>query len=464
MVDHDARVRLLNQAAASVESDYVIYWAQANRRLDSNHAFSFAAHLANEQALPLLVYEALTCSHPWANDRFHTFILEGVPENAKRAAQLGAGYVFYHRARRSGANDVLYKLARKAYAVVTDDFPSYIPAVFNPGVASHIEVPYYVVDASCIIPMAAIGKQQYAAYALRPKIQKLLPQFLAPVPSVKLVKRWSGDISAFHTEVTPETVQELVAQSDIDHTVPPAEIFRGGRSEAKKRLKQFLEHNLARYARHSREPSSKATSQLSPYLHFGCISSLEIALAVREYAAEHKVIAEEFLEQLIVRRELAFNFARYGPYPQKISSLPDWAQATLRKHAKDRRDPLYTREQFDSASTHDELWNACQQELLRDGVIHGYYRMYWGKKIIEWSPTPQDALDTMIYLNDRYALDGRDPNTYTNILWCLGLHDRPWTERAIFGMVRYMSLDGMKRKTDVDAYLRENGTGQSRLF
>ncbi len=464
MVDHDGRVRLLNHAGAPADPAYVIYWAQANRRLDSNHAFSFAARLANQKSLPLLVYEALTCSHPWANDRFHTFILEGIAENSKRAAQLGAGYIFYYRAKMSDANDVLYKLARKAHAVVTDDFPIYLPVTFNSRVADRIAVPYYVVDASCIVPMATIGKQQYAAYTIRPKIQKLLPEFLQPVPAVKLTKRWTGEISRFHTEVMPEKIPELVRQSDIDHTVPPSTEFRGGRSEAKKRLKQFLDHNLVRYARRNREPSAKATSQLSPYLHFGSISSVEIALAVHDYAEEHKLIAAEFLEQLIVRRELAFNFARYGPPPEKISSLPDWAQATLSRHANDRRDPLYTREPFDSASTHDELWNACQRELLRDGIIHGYYRMYWGKKIIEWSPTAQDALDTMIYLNDRYALDGRDPNTYTNILWCLGLHDRPWTERPIFGMVRYMSLDGMKRKTDVDAYLRENGSGQSRLF
>jgi deoxyribodipyrimidine photo-lyase len=457
MPDNDRRVALLNRKAAPPGAAYVLYWAQANRRLDSNHTLAFAARLANQQSLPLLVYEALTCSHPWANDRFHTFILEGVPENAKRATQLGAGYIFYHRAKKSDPNDVLYALARKAHAVVTDDFPSYLPAAFNARVAGRIGVPYYIVDASCVVPMAAIEKQQYAAYTLRPRIQKLLPQFLTRVPAVKLAKRWTGEASRFHTEVTAERIPDLINRSEIDHTVPPSKEFRGCRSEGKKRLKHFLEANLVRYARLNREPSAKATSQLSPYLHFGHISSTEIALAVRDYAAEHKLIAEEFLEQLIVRRELAFNFARYGPPADRISSLPDWAQATLQKHTRDPRDPVYTREQFDNASTHDQLWNACQHELLRDGVIHGYYRMYWGKKIIEWSPTPQDALDTMIYLNDRYALDGRDPNTYTNILWCFGLHDRPWTERPIFGMVRYMSLDGMKRKTDVELYLRKNG-------
>jgi deoxyribodipyrimidine photo-lyase len=462
--EKDPRVRILNEAEPPADAAYVLYWALVNRRLDSNHALAFAAGIANEQGLRLLIYEGLTCAHPWANDRFHTFILEGVGENAKRAVRLGAGYVFYHRAKMSDSNDVIYRLAKKAHCVVSDDFPSYIPAVFNARVADRIGVPYYAVEASCIVPMALIGKQQYAAYSLRPKIHKLLPEFLVAVPPVKLAKRWTGGTLPFHTVVTPDIIPELVRLSDIDHTVPPSQEFRGGRGEANKRLKQFLEQNLVRYARLNREPSAKATSQLSPYLHFGYISSLEIALAVREYAQQHDLIAEEFLEQLIVRRELAFNFARYGPSHDRVSSLPDWVQATLNKHTKDRRDPVYTRKQFDHAATHDQLWNACQQELLRDGIIHGYYRMYWGKKIFEWSPTPQDALDTMICLNDRYALDGRDPNTYTNILWCLGLHDRPWTERPIFGMVRYMSLDGMKRKTNVDTYLGENSTGQDRLF
>jgi len=452
----DPRVRLLNQAVPPIHAEYVLYWAQANRRIDFNPALDFAVRLANQSKLPLLVYEALTCSHEWANDRFHTFILEGVPENARRAERIRAGYVFYHRARMSDPDDVLYVLANKALAVVTDDFPAYLPSIFNPRAASRIEVPYYVVDASCIVPMALIGKQQYAAYALRPKIRKALPEFLVPPLPVKLARPWTGATPSFHTVVTAEKIPNMVAASDIDHTVLPCKAFRGGRKEALKRLKKFLDHNLIRYARLNREPSAKATSQLSPYLHFGHVSSLEVALAVRESAEEHQLIADEFLEQLIVRRELAFNFARFGPAPEKLSALPDWVQATLKKHAADPRDPIYARERFDRAATHDELWNACQRELLRDGIIHGYYRMYWGKKIVEWSRTPQEALDTMIYLNDRYALDGRDPNTYTNILWCLGLHDRPWGERRIFGMVRYMSLDGMKRKTDVEAYLRTN--------
>jgi deoxyribodipyrimidine photo-lyase len=263
-----------------------------------------------------------------------------------------------------------------------------------------------------------------------------------------------------HTDVSASNIPELVSSCEIDHSIAPSTEIHGGRDEAECRLRHFLDHNLRRYAKLSREPSARATSGLSPYLHFGHISSLEVALAVREYAAAHKLIADEFLEELIVRRELAFNFARFSPALDSLDALPDWARATLAKHARDPRDPVYARGQFECAATHDALWNATQTELLTRGVIDGYYRMYWGKKIMEWSASHEDALATMIYLHDRYALDGRDPNTYTNILWCFGLHDRPWSERPIFGMTRYMTLDGMRRKTDVDAYIREVTQGR----
>ena len=232
-------------------------------------------------------------------------------------------------------------------------------------------------------------------------------------------------------------------------------LFRGGRKEAERYLDRFLSDRLRRYAAEKNEPSAHATSDLSPYLHAGYISALEVALAVREHAREHKIMADEFLEELLVRRELTFNFVRYAKRVDSLDELPDWARATLDKHRNDPRDPVYTREQFETAATCDDLWNATQKELLLRGKIHGYYRMYWGKKIVEWSATPEEALATMIHLHDRYALDGQDPNTYANILWCLGLHDRPWGERPVFGTIRWMSRAGMDRKTDVQAYLRE---------
>jgi len=303
--------------------------------------------------------------------------------------------------------------------------------------------------------MSTFGKREYAAYTIRPKIHKVLARHMRLPEAVRVKRKWSGPVPAFHTEVEASGIAGLVASCDIDHSVKPAIGLPGGRVAAEKRLSQFLEDRLRRYARERNEPSKHANSELSPYLHFGQISSLEIAVAAREHAAEHKLIADEFLEELIVRRELAFNFTKFTDDYESLDALPSWARETLRQHDGDRRDPAFTREQMERAETYDDLWNATQKELLLRGRIHGYYRMYWGKKIIEWSSSHADALATMIYLHDRYALDGRDPNTYTNVLWCFGLHDRPWFERPIFGQIRYMTLDGMKRKTNTAAYVRE---------
>ncbi len=449
------RVRSLNDAAVRRDGKYVLYWSQMNRRVESNHALGHAIELANALGLPVLFYEALGCTYPYANDRIHTFMLEAAPETQKRARATGLGYVFHLRKRRSDSNDGLYRLAAHAAALVTDDYPAFVAPVHNASVPAKIGIPYLAVDSSCIVPMNLLEKREYAAYTIRPKIKKLLPRFLHRYETPPVKVRWKGEIAIPHTEV--DDVAALVAGCEIDHTVKPSTVFHGGRQVVEKSLRYFVEHNLKRYAAGRNEPSRHATSDMSPYLHFGQIASLEVAMAVKEYAEEHKLIADEYLEELIVRRELAFNFARFSENPESLANLPDWAQKTLAAHAGDKREPVYSREEFERARTHDPLWNATQKEMLLRGKIHGYYRMYWGKKIIEWSPTCEEALATMIYLHDRYALDGRDPATYTNILWCFGLHDRPWTERPVFGMIRWMSGDGMRRKTDVDAYIREIG-------
>jgi deoxyribodipyrimidine photo-lyase len=456
------RVRTLNTATARESGDYVLYWCQANRRVESNHALAHAANIANEHGLPLLVYEGLTCSYPAANERLHTFILEGVPGMARDLKRIGAGYFFYLRARENDANDVLYRLAARARCVVTDDYPVFIPALHNGRVPAKIGVACAAVDSSCIVPMSRHEKRAYGAYTMRPKIRRELPVYLRPLAAVRLKRRWRADsipkeLRAIGSTVTGSGIAGLIGNCEIDRTVGPSISFTGGHEAARRHLEVFLERKLCRYAKESNQPARHATSDLSPYLHFGHISPLEVALAVREYADENKVIAGEFLEQLIVRRELAFNFARFTSNVETLDALPDWCRRTMAKHARDPRPVLYTPKQMEQAETHDTLWNAAQKELLFRGKIHGYYRMYWGKKIIEWSPTYERALRVMIHLHDVYALDGRDPNTYTNILWCFGLHDRPWGERAVFGQLRYMSLEGMRRKTDTAAYIAEIG-------
>jgi deoxyribodipyrimidine photo-lyase len=447
------RVRLLNDAPVRPQASYVLYWAQMNRRTIANHALAHAITLANDLKLPVLYYEGLTCTYPYANDRLHTFVLEGVGDTASRLSKLGIGYLFYLRRRRSDPDNVLYRLAANAALVVTDDYPTFIAAAHNASVPAKLDVPFHAVDSSCIVPMASFDRREYAAYTIRPKIHRALPRYLVPLEMPKPRRAWDAPIPEFHTPI--DDVPAAVASCEIDHSVPPSISHRGGMKRAEKRLAHFLKNNLRRYAKERNEPAAHATSNLSAYLHFGQISSLHVALAAKEYAKEHKLIADEFLEELIVRRELAFNHAFHSPDPGSLTTLPAWARETLDRHAKDSRPALYTREQLERGETYDSLWNATQKELVLRGSIHGYYRMYWGKKILEWTRTPQDAVDLMVYLHDRFSLDGRDPNTYTNILWCLGLHDRPWNERPVFGMVRYMSLDGMKRKTHVDQYLKE---------
>lgn len=462
-------MRNLNDRPANTQGGYVVYWVQANRRAQSNQALAWAVRLANLHKVPLLVYEGLTCAYPEANDRLHTFILEGVPEFASDLKQAGTGYLFYLRRTPAEANDLVYRLAAKAVCLVTDDFPAFNVLEHNRRVPPRLTVPCYAVDASCVVPMNIHEKRAWAAYTIRPKITRELPRWLVPVAPERPTIAWNDALlpegaASLRTSVTKQNVPALVASCAINHSIPVSQSFRGGRAEALARLDIFLETRLSRYAKESNQPSKRATSELSPYLHFGHISALEIALAVRSYAAEHKLIADEFLEELIVRRELAFNFSRYVPNAETLDILPDWCRKTIAKHANDPRPVTYTPEQFERAETHDPLWNATQKEMLLEGRIQGYYRMYWGKKIMEWSPSLEEAARTMFRIHSIYALDGRDPNTACNIFWCFGLHDRPWTERLIFGQLRYMSYDGMKRKTDTAAYIRQFNSDQASLL
>jgi deoxyribodipyrimidine photo-lyase len=450
-----ARIAKLNTAPDRPDAQYVLYWAQMNRRVDANHGLLYAAELANRFELPVLFYEGLTCSYPHANDRLHTFILGSVPETVRRLQQAGIGYVFYLRRNERQPNDVLYQLAKQAAAVVTDDYPTFIASGHNARVPQKLSVAYYAVDSSCVVPMSQIATRQYGAYTIRPRIHKLLPKYFKAPDELKVKIRFRGDVPKFHTPVSAKEIPALVASCAIDHSVQPSLAFEGGRVAAERLLDFFLTNNLRRYASCRHAPSKHATSHMSPYLHFGQISSLEVALAVRDYAQRHKLIANEFLEELIVRRELAFNYARFVENPGSLANLPDWCRKTMKEHARDKRAPRYSAKQLMDAETYDELWNATQKEMLLRGKIHGYYRMYWGKKIIEWTAGYQQAADLMIEIHEKFALDGRDPNTYTNILWCFGLHDRAWGERPIFGKLRYMSLEGLQKKTDTKAYIEE---------
>ena len=441
----EERVRALNDRPVRQGGRYVLYWCRWNRRVEWNHALLYAAELANRMNLPLVYFERLSCAYPTACDRFHTFVLDGVAEFESGLNKLGVGYIFQLPRTKTRTDAAMREVLAGAATVVTDDCLRATPK---------LDVQLLAVDASCIVPMNRIPERSYAAYSIRPKIHRMLPEYLWPVPPVKVRRPSTESFAHLHTHVNAANLAELVASCDLDHSIRPSTAYRGGRKAARRLLRRFLDNRLRRYAKEKNEPSAHATSELSPYLHYGHISSLEIALAVREHAREHKLIADEFLEELIVRRELAFNFRRYAEGYDTLDALPEWARKSIAAHRKDAR-AGYTRAQFEGAATHDDLWNATQKELRLRGKIHGYYRMYWGKKIVEWAASAEEALATMLYLHDRYALDGDDPNTYTNVLWCLGLHDRPWPERPVFGTIRSMVRSGMERKSNVGAYIRE---------
>ncbi len=318
---------------------------------------------------------------------------------------------------------------------------------------SHKSPPDPALRGEGIIPLREFSKPEYAARTIRPKIHRLLPLYLKPVETPRLKKDSTGlRLESEDFQFDHETFEKVVFSCPINQKIKPSPLFPGGYQAGRRLLAEFLSGKLDEYVTRKNRPECEGTSNLSPYLHFGVLSAHEVALAVQASGGNPSSV-EAFLEELIVRRELSFNFCRFSSNYESLDCLPRWVQATLSQHASDHHNYAYSLTQFERAQTHDNLWNGCQRELTGTGKIHGYLRMYWGKKIIEWSRTSSEALETMIYLNNQYALDGRDPNSWVGILWCFGLHDRPFGERPIFGKIRYMSAESLNRKIDVPGYL-----------
>jgi deoxyribodipyrimidine photo-lyase len=449
----EKRIACLKSAPVRKQGEYVLYWIQSTKRAENNFALSYAIEQANDLKLPLLVYEQVSCSYPYACDRLQQFILENARELGPRLQARGARYFFNLEKDRRQRLRRLPEFAASAALLVTDEFPAFLPPRQTRWLTARVEVPVFAVDSCGIIPLAEMDRQEYAARTIRPKIQRRLPEHLKPVPTPRLQIDSTGlPLPPGNFDFCGRPLAETVASCPIDHQVSPSKFFPGGYRAARTLLANFLRHKLADYAVRKNRPEWEGTSNLSPYLHFGVISPQEVALSVQALGGGSPSV-EVFLEELIVRRELSFNYCKFNPGYEALEGLPRWAQATLTRHAMDRRSHLYSLEQFETAQTHDPLWNACQTELLTSGKIHGYLRMYWGKKILDWCRTPAEALEIMIYLNNQYALDGRDPNSWVGILWCLGLHDRPFGERAVFGQIRYMSGESLTRKIDVPGYI-----------
>jgi deoxyribodipyrimidine photo-lyase len=453
-MDLSNRLTQLNDCPGNRKARYVLYWMQMFKRTSHNHALNFAIEMANDRRLPLVVYEGLKYYYPWANDRLHTFILEGVPEKTEEFARLGIRYIFYLQRKASDSKNTLTRLAKNAALLVTDDFPCFIIPEHNRCIAASVNIPVFAVDSNGMIPLSAFHKEEYAARTIRPKIRKLLPQYLAPIATPRLkCKAPTLATDCPETAVIVENIPRLVSQCDIDHTVKPSPLYQGGTMVARKRLNDFVRAILPRYNETRNEPSVDGTSRLSAYLHFGFISIQEIAAAVNQSKAPEEAKAA-YLEEAIVRRELSFNFTRFNAKYDSLAALPTWALKTMREHSGDARQEIYAPEQIEAGQTGDELWNAAQRELIHTGEMHNYVRMLWGKRVIEWQPSYEGAFALLEHLNNKYALDGRDPNSYAGILWCFGKHDRAWgPERPIFGKLRYMTSRSMSRKFDAKAYI-----------
>ena len=430
---------------------YVLYWMQQSQRAVFNPALEVALAAANRLKLPLLVGFGLHDALPRAKARHYAFMLEGLAETARELRERGIGFVI----RRGSPDAVILRLARDAALIVCDRGYLRAQQEWRRRVAAGAGRRVLMVEGDVVVPARlASAKQEIGARTLRPKLARLQAEFLVPLRRQRpLVPARRLNV---HSDIRLDSVPAVLERLHIDHSVAPVAAFRGGHSHARRRLREFVTQRLGRYRAARALPGESQISTLSPYLHFGQISPVEIALAVR--AAEVPPAARDsFLEELIVRRELAVNYIATTVHYDRFESLPAWAQRSLNLHAKDAREHLYGYEQLAAAATHDPYWNAAMREMRQTGFMHNYLRMYWGKKVLEWSPTPQEAHATLLGLNNTFFLDGRDASSYANVGWVFGLHDRPWPERPIFGNVRYMNAAGLKRKTDIDVYLRTWG-------
>lgn len=487
------RIRAVNDRPANPDGDYVLYWMIAHRRLTHNFALQRAVEHAREHGKPLVILEALRSGYRWASDRLHRFVIDGMADHARALENSPVLHYPYVEPDRGAGKGLLAALAARACIVVTDEFPCFMLPRMVAAAARQVEVRLETVDANGILPLRAAESRVFpTAYAFRRFLQQNLRQHLDAFPKIDPLARLDlprlSTLPAAITGRWPRAAVRLLAGAPgtldslpIDHTVAPG-AARGGHEAAKRLLQAFLERKLDRYGDRN-QPQEDVTSGLSPYLHFGHIGAHEVVAAVlkRETWTADALAkkadgsragwwgvseaAEEFLDQVVTWRELGYNmsFHRPGDY-DRYESLPAWARESLEKHATDERTHVYSLAEFEAAKTHDPLWNAAQNQLRAEGTIHNYLRMLWAKKILEWSASPRDALDVMIELNNRYGLDGRNPNSYSGIFWCLGRYDRPWgPERPVYGVIRYMSSENTARKVRVKDYVARY-TAQGDLF
>ncbi|NWF89792.1 MAG: deoxyribodipyrimidine photo-lyase [Ignavibacteriaceae bacterium] len=441
---NEKRIRLLQ--AGTETSGPVIYWMSRDQRVHDNWALLFAQQLALEKKLPLAVVFNLVPDFLEATIRQYGFMLKGLKELTLELEHYNIPFFLI----TGKSEDEIPKLIKKINAsiLVSDFDPLKIKRIWKREAAKKIQIPFYEADAHNIVPCLHVSdKLEFAAYTIRPKIIKALIEFMDEFPPLKKMKK---------SELSSDRIDwdSVVKSLKIDFSVKEVEWIIPGEKAASKCLTDFLENKLEHYHELRNDPNKDAQSNLSPYLHFGQISAQRIALEVEKFEANTDS-KKSFLEELIIRRELSDNFCYFNTKYDSFDGFPDWAKASLNEHRKDEREFVYSLEEFEQAKTHEDLWNAAQMELLKTGKLHGYMRMYWAKKILEWSESPEEALRIAIYLNDKYELDGRDPNGYTGCAWSIGgVHDRPWFERPVFGKIRYMNRNGAKSKFDINKYIQ----------
>ncbi|NIR30932.1 MAG: deoxyribodipyrimidine photolyase [Gammaproteobacteria bacterium] len=443
------RIRALNDAPTR-KGDYVLYWMQQSQRAECNHALEYAVRRANERGVTLLVVFGLVDDYPEANLRHYRFLLEGLRDVQSALARRGIKMIV----ERGEPPEVALRHARSAALVVCDRGYLRHQKAWRNRVAHEAGRSVVQVESDVVVPVDTVtNKAEYAARTIRPKIHRHLQRFLVALKTTPLGR---DSLGLRVPGLDLGDLDGVLARLTVDGSVTPVSAhFRGGTTEAKRLLRQFLAQRFSRYGINRNRPENDDVSHMSMYLHFGQISPLTIALEVQTAARGSRTDRESYLEELIVRRELAANFTNFTRDYDRFSSLPQWARRTLAEHQSDPREHRYTRRELEAAATHDPYWNAAMREMKHTGFMHNYMRMYWGKKILEWMDSPKRAYETALALNNKYFLDGRDPASYANVGWIFGLHDRPWFERPIYGKVRYMSGSGLERKCDIDGYVRK---------
>jgi deoxyribodipyrimidine photo-lyase len=449
----------LNEKRLQPDGEYVLYWMQSTQRFEDNWALRLATLEADRVGKPLLIHQGLDPTYPYASARFHTFIMQGARELARRAPSLGLTYRFALRRRRSDDRRVLDRLAARAAIVVTDLFPTAGVAERSQRLAARVNCRVLAVDSVGVVPAATFHKEEYAARTIRPKIAKVLAHSVEPVddrpPKRPLPPALLAPLQVDWLDIERCRIDDEVARCEVDHAVRAVETV-GGLEAARALLHAFAGDGLHGYAERRRNPSDTGgSSRLSPYLHNGMISPLEVVSAVREAAPSAQ--SEAFLNEMLTWRELSLNFCLRNPDHGSLAALPDWVHRSMAAHADDPREVTYTLDELERAATHDPIWNAGQRELVETGQMHNVVRMLWGKSVITWAPTYADALEWLLHLNNKYGLDGRDPNSFAGIQWCFGKFDRPFAARPVWGTIRPMSLERAHAKYDIVEYLERWG-------